>query len=492
MSEKDLNNGTKDLLPDETGMTPAEIVRELDRFIISQDAAKKAVAIALRNRWRRLRVSKEMRDEITPKNIIMIGPTGVGKTEISRRLSKLAKAPFIKVEASKFTEVGYVGRDVDSIIRDLVEQSLALVRQEKHKEVLKKAEEMAEEQLLDQLLPPSMKQHEAPEFGIHPLSEEEENSGPVIIQDEAGLAHPSGQPHLKGPQHTTREKLRELLRDGKLEDRLVEVETIKQVSTHMQILGPQGFSEVEGQIKDIFANMVPKQREVKRYTVSEARKVLIQEAQESLVDQEAIVQLALKRAEQTGIVFVDEIDKICAHDHAHGPDVSREGVQRDLLPLVEGCTVNTKYGPVRTDHVLFIASGAFHISKPSDLMPEFQGRFPIRVELSSLSPSDFVRILNEPENALTRQYVELLRTEGVTLKFQADGVEEIARLTAEVNSRTENIGARRLHTVMEKLLEDISFEAEKYRDKEVLIDKMFVKEKLHDIVEDQDLSRFIL
>ncbi|RIL08642.1 MAG: HslU--HslV peptidase ATPase subunit, partial [Proteobacteria bacterium] len=406
--------------------------------------------------------------------------TGVGKIEISRRLAKLAKAPFVKVEASKFTEVGYVGRDVDSIIRDLTDISHNMLREEERQRVREKAEKVAEEQLLDLLLPGSR-----PETGAGSAVD---SSDTVILQDQDGI----GRVASVSPQSGTREKLREMLLAGKLEDRIVEVETAKHVSTHMQILGPQGFGEIEGQIKEMFANMVPKQREVRKLPIREARKVLQQEAQENLIDHEQVSRLAVKRAEQSGIVFIDEIDKICGKNGSHGPDVSREGVQRDLLPLVEGCTVNTKYGPLKTDHILFIASGAFHTSKPSDLMPEFQGRFPIRVELASLSPRDFVRILTEPENALTAQYRELLRTEEVELEFTSDGIEEIAALTAEVNSRTENIGARRLHTLLEKLLEEVSFGAAEYRRATVKIDRDYVRSKLQNIVEDKDLSRFIL
>lgn len=444
---------------EEDGLTPRQIVAELDRYIIAQDEAKRAVAIALRNRWRRLLARDDIRDEITPKNIIMIGPTGVGKTEISRRLAKLAKAPFVKVEASKFTEVGYVGRDVESIIRDLVGVAYSLVRDEERAKVLGEAESKVEEQILDLLLP------------------ESSASGPSSLEGASA----------------TREKLREMLRAGKLDERMVEIETQKAVSTHLEILGPPGFGEIEGQLKDMFSSMLPKVKERRAVAVREARKILVSEAQESLLDADKIAANAVKRVEQSGIVFIDEIDKICGSGQKHGgPDVSREGVQRDLLPLVEGTTVSTRYGPVCTDHILFIASGAFHFTKPSDLMPEFQGRFPIRVELKSLTAEHFVRILTEPQNALTKQYAALLETEGVKLSFSDDAVEEIAALTAEVNSRTENIGARRLHTLLEKILEELSFAADEYRGQDVLIDRDYVKKKLADIVMDSDLSRFIL
>ena len=467
-----------------SGLLPKEIVLELDRFVIAQEEAKRAVAIALRNRWRRLRVKDELRDEIMPKNIIMIGPTGVGKTEISRRLAKLARAPFVKVEASKFTEVGYVGRDVESIIRDLMEVALNMVRDEERKRVIDKAERLVEEKILDCLLPGS----EATDYAQKGDEYTGDPSTGVILQDENGIGHSSSD----SVRNRTRDKLRDLLKAQKLEDRKIEIETVKQVQTQMQILGPHGMGEIEGQIKDMFSNMIPKQKEVKKVTVKEARKILLQESQDSLIDQEKVVELARKRAEQTGIVFIDEIDKICGAANAKGPDVSREGVQRDLLPLVEGCTVGTKYGPVNTDHILFIASGAFHISKPSDLMPEFQGRFPIRVELRSLTPADFVRILKEPQNALTVQYKELLQTEGVNLSFTDDAISEIARLTAEVNAETENIGARRLHTLLEKLLEDLSFSAHEHSGETINIDKQYVSDRLGKIVTDTDLSRFIL
>lgn len=458
-------------------LTPAEIVAELDRYVIAQEDAKRAVAIALRNRWRRLQVTSDIKDEITPKNIIMIGPTGVGKTEISRRLAKLARAPFVKVEASKFTEVGYVGRDVESIIRDLVEVSHNLVREEERERVLPQAEARAEERLLDLLLPQS------------------DGSTSAHAATTAGFsAQRPGAAEASRPS-ATREKLRELLSQGKLDERMVEIETQKQASTNLEILAPPGmnFGEMEGQLRDMFQNMMPRSKERRTVAVKEARQILVREAQEELIDNERAARQALTRAEQTGIVFIDEIDKICGSNAAgKSPDVSREGVQRDLLPLVEGSTVSTKYGPVKTDHILFIASGAFHISKPSDLMPEFQGRFPIRVELKSLSAEHFVRILCEPHNAITKQYIALLETEGVRLEFTDDAIEEIAALTAEVNSRTENIGARRLHTLMEKLLEELSFAAHEVSGQTVTINRAYVRERLQDIVGDLDLSRFIL
>ena len=462
-------------LSEEDSLTPPEIVSRLNDYIVSQDNAKKAVAIALRNRWRRLHVPEELQEEITPKNIIMIGPTGVGKTEISRRLANLVRAPFAKVEASKFTEVGYVGRDVESIIRDLVEASFNLVKEEQREAVKEEAEKVAEEELLDLLLPGSESE------------EAQASKSDVILQDDVGVGHVE-----EAPVNRTREKLRKLLRQGKLDHRTVEVEVTKQPHTQMQILGPQGFGEIEGQIKDMFSSMVPKQIDTRRVTVPEARKLLIEEAQENLIDPEKAAEHALTKASQSGIVFIDEIDKICGAAAGKTPDVSREGVQRDLLPLVEGCTVNTRYGNIKTDHILFIASGAFHNSKPSDLMPEFQGRFPIRVELKSLTPEHFKRILTEPKNALTKQYSELMKTEGITLSFKDDAIEELALLTAEVNSRTENIGARRLHTLLEKLLEDLSFNAAERNGETVTVDRAYVREKLKDIVADSDLSRFIL
>src|SRR5262245_41984267 len=439
--------------------TPREIVSELDRYIVGQREAKRAVAIALRNRWRRMQVPEPLRDEIAPKNIIMIGPTGVGKTEISRRLAKLAQAPFIKVEASKFTEVGYVGRDVESIIRDLTELAVTMVREEEKEKNRVKARELAEDRLLDLLLPAPGKT-----IGIAPQPEPTD----------------------------TREKLRKMLREGKLDDRTVEVEVTKAASPMIEVMTPQGMEEIESNLRAMFQNLMPKRTTRTTMRVPEALETLAQEEAARLIDQEAATREAIRRVEQSGIVFLDEIDKIAGREGVHGPDVSREGVQRDLLPIVEGSTVSTKHGPVRTDHVLFIASGAFTIAKPSDLIPEFQGRFPIRVELGALTQADFVRILTEPENALTRQYTALLETENVRLIFRDDAVAEIARIAAEVNERTENIGARRLHTVIERLLDQVSFDAPELAGREIVVDAVMVRERLAPILEDQDLSRFIL
>jgi ATP-dependent HslUV protease ATP-binding subunit HslU len=439
--------------------TPREIVSELDRYVVGQRAAKRAVAIALRNRWRRMQVPEPLRDEIAPKNIIMIGPTGVGKTEISRRLAKLAQAPFVKVEASKFTEVGYVGRDVESIIRDLTELAINMVREEERAKVRVRAHEQAEERLLDLLLPP------APRLGMAPAPD----------------------------QSDTRQKLRTLLRDGRLDERVVEIETTRAPSGPMvEVMTPQGMEEIQSSLKEMFDNLMPKRTKTSRVRVPEALELLAQEEATRLIDMEAATKEALRRVEQSGIVFLDEIDKITGREGMHGPDVSREGVQRDLLPIVEGSIVNTKHGPVRTDHILFIASGAFHVAKPSDLLPEFQGRFPIRVELEALTQADFIRILTEPENALTKQYVALLDTEHVTLEFTDDAIAEIARIAAEVNERTENIGARRLHTVLERLLDQTSFEAPEMGGQHVRVDGAMVRERLDAILQDQDLSRFIL
>lgn len=442
-------------------MTPREIVSELDRYIIGQQKAKRAVAIALRNRWRRQQVPEDLRDDIVPKNILMIGPTGVGKTEIARRLARLAQAPFIKVEASKFTEVGYVGRDVESMIRDLTELSVNMVRQEAKERIQVKARDLAEERLLDLLLPPTTR---------------------TGFSAESELATGQG----------TREKMRRMLNAGKLDDREVEIEITRPAAPFVEVMAPQGMEEMEQHLKEMFSNMMPKKSKKQRMKVPEALEILTQEEADKLVDADAVVREAVGRVEQSGIVFIDEIDKIASRDGAHGPDVSRQGVQRDLLPLVEGSTVNTKYGMIRTDHILFIASGAFHIAKPSDLIPEFQGRFPIRVELSPLTQEDFVRILKEPKNALLAQYEALLATEKVKLAFLPEAAEEIARIAATVNERTENIGARRLHTVVERLLEELSFDGPELGGREVTIDAQYVKDKLDAIVKDEDLARYIL
>ena len=448
--------------------TPREVVSELDRYVVGQRAAKRAVAIALRNRWRRLRVPEALREEIAPKNIIMIGPTGVGKTEISRRLAKLAQAPFIKVEASKFTEVGYVGRDVESIIRDLTELAINMVREEEKEKVRVRAREVAEERLLDLLLPP--------------------------VRSERRIQAVGGEPEraaASGEDFATREKLRRMLREGALDDRMVEIEVTTATAT-IDIVTPQGMGQVEDSLRDMLQGMLPKRTKKTKMPVPEALDALTQEEAARLIDMEAATKDAIRRVEQSGIVFIDEIDKIAGREGVYGPDVSREGVQRDLLPIVEGSTVSTKHGPVRTDHVLFIASGAFHIAKPSDLIPEFQGRFPIRVELDALTQADFIRILTEPENALIRQYTALLATESVTLTFREDSIAEIARIAAQVNERTENIGARRLHTVMERLLDEVSFDAPEMGGREVVIDAAYVRERLEAILQDEDLSRYIL
>ncbi len=443
-------------------MTPREIVSELDRYIVGQKEAKRAVAIALRNRWRRQLVPEDLREEIAPKNIIMIGPTGVGKTEISRRLAKLAQAPFIKVEASKFTEVGYVGRDVESIIRDLTDLAVNMVKEEEKQKVEIKAREVAEERVLDLLLP---------------ASSNDEAEGEAV--DAARL-------------QTTREKLKRMLREGKLDDRFVDIEITQSSMPMIEVLTPQGMEGMEFNLKDMFSNMLPKKTKKKTAKIPEALEILTQEEAGRLVDMDKVSAEAVRRVEHSGIVFLDEIDKIAGRESVNGPDVSRQGVQRDLLPIVEGSTVNTKYGMVKTDHILFVASGAFHTAKPSDLIPEFQGRFPIRVELSSLSKEDFVRILTEPKNALIKQYEALLETEGVHLKFAADAIQEIAEVAWDVNERTENIGARRLHTIIERLLDDVSFAAPEMRGQEVAIDAAYVRERLQPILKNEDLSRYIL
>ena len=451
-------------------LTPREIVKELDKYIIGQNDAKRAVAIALRNRWRRQQVAPELRDEIAPKNIIMIGPTGVGKTEISRRLAKLSQAPFVKVEASKFTEVGYVGRDVESIIRDLTELAVKMVKEEEKVSVMEKARDAAEERVLDGLLPPVT----SPPF-----------TPPSEIDDERR----DGERELQG---ATREKLRTLLRDGKLDDRQIDVETSERSGPMVEIFSAAGVEEMDFNMKDMLSNIMPKKTRLRKVKVPEAKEVFIAEEAARLVDMDMVQKLAVERVEQTGIVFIDEIDKIAGRQSGQGPDISREGVQRDLLPLVEGSTVNTKYGMVKTDHILFIASGAFHVAKPSDLIPEFQGRFPIRVELTSLGEDDFVRILTEPKNALIKQYEALLATEGVKIVFADDAVAEVASVATDVNDRMENIGARRLHTVLERVFDEVSFEAPDMDGVTVTIDAAYVNLKLAEIVKDTDLSKYIL
>ena len=438
--------------------TPREIVSELDKYIVGQKDAKRCVAIALRNRWRRQQVPEALRDEIAPKNIIMIGPTGVGKTEIARRLAKLAQAPFLKVEASKYTEVGYVGRDVESMIRDLAELAVNMLKAEESKKVQTKAEEIAEERLLDLLLPRSGR-------GVH---KEEED------------------------QQTTRERLRRLLKSGKLDERYVEVEVTDRGIPIVEIFSASGMEEMDINVKEMFSGLFPKKKKQKKVKVPEALNLLVQEEAQRLVDMDSVVKQAIERVEQSGIIFIDELDKVAGRESTYGPDVSREGVQRDILPIVEGTTVMTKYGMVKTDHILFIAAGAFHVSKPSDLIPELQGRFPIRVELGSLGKDDFVRILTEPENALIKQYIALMDTERVKLEFKRDGIAEIAATAALINERTENIGARRLYTIMERLLEEISFDAPEVTGQSMVIDAIYVREKLKEFVEDEDLSRFIL
>jgi ATP-dependent HslUV protease ATP-binding subunit HslU len=456
-------------------LTPREIVEKLDQYIIGQADAKRAVAIAIRNRWRRQNVSKDLGEEISPKNIIMIGPTGVGKTEIARRLAKLDNSPFLKIEASKFTEVGYVGRDVESMVRDLVELSINMSKSHEQEKVKGKAAELAEERLLDVLLPPKPVERTVGDL----VSGQRADNG---IEEEQICQ-----------EDTTREKLRRLLLDGKMDERFVELEIAEaRTGPMIEVFSTAGVEDMGFNIKELFGNIFPQKKKKTRVKVPEALEILSQEEAQRLVDMEKVTKIAIERVEQSGIIFLDEIDKIVGSDNAHGPDVSREGVQRDLLPIVEGSTVNTRYGMVKTDHILFIAAGAFSATKPSDLIPELQGRFPIRVELDSLGKEDFIRILKEPHNALVTQYIEMLATEGVQLHFTEDAVAEIAEVAALVNERTENIGARRLYTIMETLLDEISFDAPDMVEKEVVIDADYVQEKLADIVEDEDLSRYIL
>ncbi len=444
--------------PDDQGpildeLTPREIVRELDKYVIGQADAKKAVAIALRNRIRRQKLEPEMAEEVMPKNILMIGPTGVGKTEIARRLAKLANSPFLKVEASKFTEVGYVGRDVEAMIRDLVDIAIDMVREQRLEEVAERAERNAEERLLDLLMPPQAETSESAD--------------------------------------RTREKLRERLRAGKLDDRMVEID-VKERGPTFELSSNTGVEEMDINLKDVLPGLFGQRTRKRKMRVAEALDYLVQEEEQKLIDMDQVTRLALERVERSGIIFLDEIDKIAGRESGHGPDVSREGVQRDILPIVEGTTVNTRHGFVRTDHILFVAAGAFHVSKPSDLIPELQGRFPIRVELKSLTEQDFIRILKEPKNALIKQYMALLDTEGIKLLFTDDAVEAIAGFAARVNEIAENIGARRLHTIMEKLLEEVSFEGPDLKKKNVKIDAVYVRKQLAEIVKDQDLSRYIL
>jgi len=450
----------KALRPPGDHLTPREIVVELDKYIVGQEEAKKSVAIALRNRWRRQQVPEHLRDEIAPKNIIMIGPTGVGKTEIARRLAKLAQSPFLKIEATKFTEVGYVGRDVESMVRDLTELAVNMVKAEERELVKSKAEAAVEERLLELLLP---------------------SSGGSNKPEEEGQA-----------SQTTREKFRTMLREGRLEERFVELEVSQRATPVVEVFSNTGMEELEFNFREMLGNIFPSRSKQRQVKVAEARELLLQEESQRLIDMDRVVEEARRKVEQHGIIFLDEIDKIVGRDHGRGPDVSREGVQRDLLPIVEGTTVTTKYGMVKTDHILFIASGAFHLSKPSDLIPEMQGRFPIRVELHSLGPAEFERILTEPENALIKQYHALMETEGITLEFSPEAIKELAGLATRVNERTENIGARRLHTVMEKLLEDISFNAPDLGKQKITITDAYVRERLANLIEDEDLSRYIL
>ncbi len=457
-----------EVLPALDDLTPREIVAELDKYIVGQAAAKRAIAVALRNRVRRQKLPPEVAEDILPKNILMIGPTGVGKTEIARRLARLAGCPFVKVEASKYTEVGYVGRDVESMVRDLVETSIDMVREEKLDEVAERAEQAAEERVLDLLLPPMPP---APAVGAGTREAAEAESEQT---------------------QRTREKLRAQLREGKLDQRMVEVEVRERGMPAFEIVSNQGVEEMDVNLKDMLSGIFGQQKKKRKMSVADAFEYLIQEEENKLLDMEQVTRTAVERAEQMGIIFIDEIDKIAGRESGHGPDVSREGVQRDILPIIEGTTVNTRYGMIRTDHILFVAAGAFHVTKPSDLIPELQGRLPIRVELQSLGEEDFIRILTEPKNALVKQYIALLETEGLKLSFTDDAVAALARFAASVNEQMENIGARRLHTILEKVLDEISFEAPDLKKKTVKIDAAYVTKQLADVVKNQDLSRYIL
>jgi ATP-dependent HslUV protease ATP-binding subunit HslU len=456
----------QEFLPALDDLTPREIVAELDKYIVGQAAAKRAIAVALRNRVRRQKLQPELADDILPKNILMIGPTGVGKTEIARRLARLAGCPFVKVEASKYTEVGYVGRDVESMVRDLVEMSIDMVREEKLDEVAERAEQAAEERVLDLLLP------------LPPPPT------PGTTDSDAASQREQNQ--------RTREKLRAQLREGKLDQRMVDLEVRERMMPSFEVISNQGVEEMDVNFKEMLSGMFGQQKKKRKMSVADAFEYLIQEEESKLVDMDQVTRIAVERAEQMGIIFIDEIDKVAGRESGHGPDVSREGVQRDILPIIEGTTVNTRYGMIRTDHILFVAAGAFHVTKPSDLIPELQGRLPIRVELQSLKEEDFVRILTEPKNALIKQYVALLETEGLKLTFTDDAVETVAKFATQVNEQTENIGARRLHTILEKVLDELSFEAPDLKKKTVKVDAAYVNKQLADIVKNQDLSRYIL
>ncbi|HZC66234.1 MAG TPA: ATP-dependent protease ATPase subunit HslU [Candidatus Dormibacteraeota bacterium] len=466
-------------------MTPREIVAELDKYIVGQTAAKRAVAVALRNRVRRQKLPPGIAEDVLPKNILMIGPTGVGKTEIARRLARLAGCPFVKVEASKYTEVGYVGRDVESMVRDLVETSIDMVREEKLDDVAERAEQAAEERVLDLLLPP---EPPAAPAAVH-------SGGINLNSAEASSAASSTSAAASAQREQsqrTREKLRVQLREGKLDQRMVDIEVRERAVPSFEIISNQGVEDMDVNIKDMLSGMFGQQKKKRKMSVADAFEYLIQEEENKLLDMDQVTRSAVERAEQMGIIFIDEIDKVAGRESGHGPDVSREGVQRDILPIIEGTTVNTRYGMIRTDHILFIAAGAFHVTKPSDLIPELQGRLPIRVELQSLKEEDFVRILTEPKNALVKQYIALLETEGVKLTFTDDAVQTIARFATSVNEQTENIGARRLHTILEKVLDELSFEAPDLKKKTVKVDSAYVTKQLADIVKNQDLSRYIL